>query len=950
MKYRYICQLALAGLVMSAVHSRAEAYDPNTKPDDNRFTIDRLTQPNTLNEPMEFQVLKDGRAFIIERRGGIVMFDPATQSVKPVGMLTVNNSAKVGNGEQGLVGMTLDPNFVTNGWMYLYYFHPTEEKGVFSRWEIRDNVLVANSEKVMFEWPAQRETCCHTGGGMAWDADGNLFITIGNNRGNHLSAHTDERPGRSPWDDQGGTANSNSLEGKILRIHPEPDGTYTIPKGNLFPPGTPKTRPEIYTMGHRNAWRVSIDSKTGYIYWGEVGPDAREDSDIGPMGYDELNQARHPGFFGWPYFVGESAFPMFDYAANKPGAYKDPQHTINNSPNNTGIHELPPLQPSFIYYPYGVSDKFPVLGSGGRSATGGPIYHRSDFENPKRPWPAYYEGKWLAADLSRRLIVAISMDENSNYKSMERFLPDYKPVEPIDLKFGPEGDLYVLEYGGRWFQPSPDAKLVRIEFEGGNRKPIAVASADKIGGIPPFPVKLSSQGTEDFDHDKLTYEWDVRDVGGNTRTFKEPNPTVTLDGLGTYVASLTVTDPSGASDSKSVSVVSGNEPPVVSVNVSGNETFYFPDKPFGYEVNVTDREDGSTKDGRIAADKVSLSIDYASADFDLKSLSELTPGDDAAAKFPVAQALIAKGNCKSCHLPNAKLVGPAFAQVAEKYRNDPDAPARLAKKIVTGGAGVWGQVAMPPNAAVTESDAAAILKYVLSLGHNNTQKLPLAGEFKPVPPEGDDGNGSFVIRAMYTDKGEEIAPPLSAQSIRLLRSPSLSVASANKNHEVSRGGFGASVKSGSYLAYSDIDLTGIKQLDVAANAISFAKHKGGDIEVRLGSPDGKLIGSAKIAVTQPNFGGGGGGAANRRPAAQDADAVRPGGRNNAARPARNNANRPAARGNRRAGGRGRGFGPPPTPISIEPTSGHQDLYLVFHNKDAAEDDTLMTVSSIKVAE
>ena len=72
--------------------------------------------------------------------------------------------------------------------------------------------------------------------------------------------------------------NTNDLRGKILRIHPEDDGTYTIPEGNLFPKGTEKTRPEIYVMGDRNPWRISIDSKTGYIYWGEVGPDASEDT------------------------------------------------------------------------------------------------------------------------------------------------------------------------------------------------------------------------------------------------------------------------------------------------------------------------------------------------------------------------------------------------------------------------------------------------------------------------------------------------------------------------------------------------------------------------------------------------------------------------------------------------------------------------------------------------
>ena len=87
--------------------------------------------------------------------------------------------------------------------------------------------------------------------------------------------------------------------------------------------------------------------------------------------------------------------------------------------------------------------------------------HRADFDNPARPFPAYYEGKWLAADLARGWIMAITIDENGNYESMERFLPDYSPAEIIDIKFGPEGDLYVLEYGSQWFRDSDDDKLVR---------------------------------------------------------------------------------------------------------------------------------------------------------------------------------------------------------------------------------------------------------------------------------------------------------------------------------------------------------------------------------------------------------------------------------------------------------------------------------------------------------
>ena len=177
----------------------------------------------------------------------------------------------------------------------MLYADPAVTKHTLARWDLKNDQLDEESKKVVLEDQVQREQCCHTGGGMTWDAQGNLYMTIGNNTSNSTAAQTDERPGRRSWDDQRGAANTNDLRGKIIRIHPEPDGTYTIPKGNLFPPGTPNTRPEIYTMGHRNAWRVSLDSKTGYIYWGEVGPDANEDTEAGPKGYDELNQARRTG-------------------------------------------------------------------------------------------------------------------------------------------------------------------------------------------------------------------------------------------------------------------------------------------------------------------------------------------------------------------------------------------------------------------------------------------------------------------------------------------------------------------------------------------------------------------------------------------------------------------------------------------------------------------------------
>jgi len=80
-----------------------------------------------------------------------------------------------------------------------------------------------------------------------------------------------------------------------------------------------------------------------------------------------------------------------------------------------------------------------------------------------------------------------------------------------------------------------------------------------------------------------------------------------------------------------------------------------------------------------------------------------------------AQAELAKQkNCLACHAIDKKLVGPAYKDVAAKYKGDKDAAAKLAKKIREGGVGVWGQVPMPANPQVNEQEAMSLAKWVLS--------------------------------------------------------------------------------------------------------------------------------------------------------------------------------------------------------------------------------------------
>ena len=77
--------------------------------------------------------------------------------------------------------------------------------------------------------------------------------------------------------------------------------------------------------------------------------------------------------------------------------------------------------------------------------------------------------------------------------------------------------------------------------------------------------------------------------------------------------------------------------------------------------------------------------------------------------------LLKKSGCLACHAVDKKIVGPAYNEVAAKYKGDASAPAKLAAKVKAGGKGVWGDIPMPPNAQVSDADVKAMVAYILSL-------------------------------------------------------------------------------------------------------------------------------------------------------------------------------------------------------------------------------------------
>jgi cytochrome c len=433
---------------------------------------------DVILDPMEIAVADDGRVFFIERAGILKVWNPKTKATTVVAKIPVFKEL-----EDGLLGIALDPKFSRNHWIYLFYSAP--ETGTdpatgkigenrVARFTLKGDTLDLASEKILLRVATQREQCCHSAGSLSFDAQGNLYASTGDNtHPGESDGYTpvDERPGRGPWNAQKSAANANDLRGKILRIHPESNGTATIPSGNLFPKGTPNTRPEIYVMGNRNPFRITVDQRSGFLYWGEVGPDAGGPNESrGPAGFDEINQARKAGNFGWPFFAGDNRpYRHYDFETRKNGEAWDPLHPINDSRLNTGPKELPPAQPAFIWYPYGASTRFPAVKSGGRTAMAGPVYYFNDRLKSETKLPREFDHTLFIYEWSRNWILAVHLDEqnqiaktSSGALRIEPFCAGMTFMRPMDLELGPDGCLYVLENGTAWIG-NRDTQLVRIE-------------------------------------------------------------------------------------------------------------------------------------------------------------------------------------------------------------------------------------------------------------------------------------------------------------------------------------------------------------------------------------------------------------------------------------------------------------------------------------------------------
>ena len=264
----------------------AEVFDPG------RLTA--VTLLGKLDQPMELEVADDGRVFFIELNGEFRVFIPEENQARLIHKFEVAR-----RGEVGLIGLALDPNFSQNGWVYLQYSPIGMTSQRTSRFTLEENQLVPGSEKILLQFHEMFGVSAHHAGSLEFGPDGCLFISTGDDTSpggdSKGYAPIDDRPGKHPLSAEKSSSNPFSHNGKILRIRPTDNGSYEIPEDNLFPRDGSKGLPEVYVMGCRNPWRININQKTGTLYWGDVGPDAYNESERGPAGHDEINQAKKAG-------------------------------------------------------------------------------------------------------------------------------------------------------------------------------------------------------------------------------------------------------------------------------------------------------------------------------------------------------------------------------------------------------------------------------------------------------------------------------------------------------------------------------------------------------------------------------------------------------------------------------------------------------------------------------
>ena len=523
---------------------------PATEPDSAFARVGLAEGVTALGDPTAMAVLPDRRV-LHAARDGVVRLTTTDGATTAAGRVPVDTRSG-----DGLLGIAVDPCFATNGWVYLYYapegddaaeLLPLRGHHQLSRVPLTGSgTLDLAGEQQILRVPADLGAVTNLGGHIGFDSAGNLLLSTGDNRSPSAGDGLD--PQRT-------SADPDDLRGKLLRISVQPDGSYLVPSGNLFAPGTESARAEVYAMGLRNPVRFSVDLATDRILLGDHGPEAGS-------GQARFLLITEPGDYGRPAAPGGAA-------------------------------------PAWIAYEGGSVAEFGAR-RGGASPMGGPVYRFDPGLSSATKFPADYDGRFFAYERERGWIKEIAIDRDGGPGEIRPLLNSLAATEPVDVGFGPDGSLYVLDAGGSTRVPS----LHRIDHTGGRHAPTAVITADATSGPVPLEVEFSSAGSHRPDGGELQRAWDFDGTGAVPSAGPEP-VRFRYTSPGSHTAVLTVTDPEGRAATASVTVVAGATRPVLAFAdpVEGQLFRFGGTVPFS--VSVVDAE------GEAPLDRSAVTVEFA---------------------------------------------------------------------------------------------------------------------------------------------------------------------------------------------------------------------------------------------------------------------------------------------------------------------------------------------------
>jgi glucose/arabinose dehydrogenase len=543
-----------------------------------------------LREPTTFRFAPDGRIFVAEKPGRILVFDNADD---PTPTVFADLRKQIFDaGDRGLLGMVLDPDFPARPYVYaLYSFDHVlgeEAPGAFPAWgqppEYEGDTCAfdpevdacpvsgrlvrltaegdhavpaaaAPAEDVLVEDWCQQDSS-HSVGDLAFGPEGALFASGGEGASfiyadygqagwPHKNQCGDPMGPELPEDAEGGSLRSQDvftpgdptgLDGSVIRI--DPDTGAALPGNPLYgAPGADANAQRIIASGFRNPFRFSINSETDEVYVGNVGSDTDEEIDrFSTTPADVYNS-------GWPCFEGDSHnlnFQNLNLTLCE-GLYDEPGST---SPPFFSFEHHAPVLPE---------DK--CDSETGSAISGSAFYNGGAF-------PAAYDDALFFADPVRRCayVMFAGTDGRPDPSTAAPFLTDGGLYPGVDFQVGPDGGLYYAQLFGDDTYEEPGS-IHRVAYSAGNQPPIAHLTATPEYAVGNLKAKFDAGGSTDSDGETLSYEWDLEGDGTyaapTSASFKEKE----FKDSANHVVAVRVVDQQGAKSLDRVTVYPHDTPP-----------------------------------------------------------------------------------------------------------------------------------------------------------------------------------------------------------------------------------------------------------------------------------------------------------------------------------------------------------------------------------------------------